>query len=287
MPNGVEERSGRETRLLVLVVIVSIAVLLILARFRFPAADLATVTPAPNPLERLAAQAPLEDVTTAVAGVLQKITPWIVVARLDPAARAAIGEPAAETGRGAAPAGSRAGAGQAGAAGEAAALRRGMQPQWLPAVRLRADLAVLAWPPDVVLGGVLGFADVPSAVPADPVTGFAFIRLTADGMPGTVAISDASPAFTFVTVVEAGRGGVSARPVFIGRLDAVEMPPLSSFVLAVAGDPGLSPGDVLFTLEGQFIGLAVRHEDGTAIVQPRALLAAAEALVGAGDHGTS
>lgn len=251
---GREERPGRESRLLMLVVLVAIIVLMVLARFRFPAADLTTMTPVANPLERLAARAPLEDVTEAVSGVLQKVTPWLAVVQLEPPGEALEGTPPSD----------------APDPPEATPLG------WVPAVRVSDDLAVFGRDGQVTAGAVLDEVDRPLVIEPAVDSGFAFVPLAPGTVPASLMPSDDLPAFSFVVAVEAGRGGLSARPLFLGRLDPVEFPPVSSFVLVAAGDPGLSPGDVLFTFSGQFVGLVIAHDRGLAIVPPRALSAAAE-----------
>ena len=94
MTNGLQERWGRETRLLVLIVVVSLAVLLVLARFRFPAASI-DVAPsaAPSPLANLVSRAAFEDLAEAMASTATRVAPRVVVVRVTAV------RPTARTGR--------------------------------------------------------------------------------------------------------------------------------------------------------------------------------------------
>jgi hypothetical protein len=75
-------RNSRETRLLLVTIAVSVGVLLLLARFRFPEgpAD-QTVTPAPAPLERLAARAAYDELASIMADLERRITPRVTIVR--------------------------------------------------------------------------------------------------------------------------------------------------------------------------------------------------------------
>src|SRR4051812_10770267 len=85
MPNGAEERSGREIRLLLLVVAVALAALLVLARFRFPAAEIATVVPAPAPLQPLSARVGYDDLAGAISEASARVLPSFVTVEIGPA----------------------------------------------------------------------------------------------------------------------------------------------------------------------------------------------------------
>src|SRR5215831_15672181 len=81
-----EEPSGRETRLLAIVIVVSIAVLLLLARFRFPSARLADVTPAQGPLVGLAARAPFDEMAMAMQSLVDRVSPVMAIVQIAPIA---------------------------------------------------------------------------------------------------------------------------------------------------------------------------------------------------------
>jgi hypothetical protein len=124
--NGIDERTGRETRLLVLVVIIALGVLVVLARFRFPGSDIGSMSPSPGPLAGLAARATFDDMAETIAGLLKRVSPSIVIVRLEP-----IEVPAPP------------------ARGSAAAPRQAPppaplpEPRLQPALRVRSDLALV------------------------------------------------------------------------------------------------------------------------------------------------
>jgi serine protease Do len=83
-PKGAEP-SGRETRLLLATIAVSVAVLVLLARFRFPQENgQETATPAPAPLERLAASATYEELAAVMADLERRLAPRLTVVRVQP-----------------------------------------------------------------------------------------------------------------------------------------------------------------------------------------------------------
>ena len=81
--NGVDERTGRDGRLLALVIVVSLAVLLLLARFRFPATDGVAPAPAPGPLERLTARSTYDDLAATIANIVQRARSTVAVLQLN------------------------------------------------------------------------------------------------------------------------------------------------------------------------------------------------------------
>jgi hypothetical protein len=249
--NGSEERTGRETRLLLLVVFVAVAVLLVLARFRFPETPLTTVAPTPGPLERLAVRSSYDDLGRAIALIVDRVGRSVVVLRLEPA----VGEPG---GRGdAAPASS--GAEPAATTGPASPVRLAA------AVRVRPDLALAHVPAGWRLTG-----DAPIAT--DPARSIALVRVPAErGIGGVPDALDGFAGFRYVAAVEPAIGGPTARPVFLGRIDATTDPswPASPFVLG--GDVNVGPGTLLFALDGRFIGLVAATPAGRALVPPSTL----------------
>jgi hypothetical protein len=238
--NGSDERTGRETRLLLLVVVVAITVLLVLARFRFPEADLTAVAPTPGPLERLAVRSNYDDLGRSIALIVDRLGSAVVVLRLEAATPAA-------------PAPASPAAGQ--------------EPVHLTAgVRVR---------PDVVFAHVPDGMRVTGATPpiaADPKRGFVLMRIAPDEPGGRVPEPfDGFAGFRYVAVVEPALGGPTARPMFVGRLDAVTDPawPASPFVLG--GPPDIPTGALLFGLDGRFIGWVARTPAGPAVIPPATL----------------
>ncbi len=126
------------------------------------------------------------------------------------------------------------------------------------ALRLHDDVAV------VLLDHAEGQAVV---IARDAVTGLAVLRLT----PGPAApIAQAwprreptLPRFVMQTMVSAT--GTSLVPVIVGALTPTEAPLWSGALWLPNTVSQLVPGAFLFTLEGEWIGLVVRHHDGLAI----------------------
>lgn len=253
-----DEHRGRETRLLLLVIVIALSVLFVLAKFRFPEAERTVVVPpSPGPLERLAARDRLEDVGGTVQGLTGRLAPWLSVVRTDPP------PPPKPRSRGAPPV-------EPGAS------------HWLTAVRVRPDLGLV----HVEAGRTIGFAidgSFPVAtVATDDAREVALLKLPFSEGLTLPAPFETFEGFSYVAVIEASAGGVSARPVFLGRLDRQSDPRWSDPVLVLAGRPGVMPGDLVFSFGGLFIGVVIRHADGMAIVPPSALEAAVTALLGGG-----
>jgi len=186
-----EERSGRETRLLALVIVVALAALLMLARFRFPAADLADVRPAQGPLERLVARSTYEDLAASVANLVQRVSSAVVVLQIQSLA------PDPATGA------------------------RGVAPEPPPAVtrlvpgaRMAGDLALVHVPSGFQVTGGQGLAVPVEVLRADQDLELALVRA-----PSVLEITsvlanpfEGFPGFSYVGVVEAAIGGVTAKP---------------------------------------------------------------------------
>jgi hypothetical protein len=254
-----DEHRGRETRLLLLVIVIALSVLFVLARFRFPEADrsVVVVPPSPGPLERLAARDRLDDVGGTIQGLTQRVAPWLTLVRTDPPA------PLKTRGRG------------------APAVEPG-EPHWLSAVRVRPDLGLVHVAAGRTVGFVVDAAFAVQTVATDEAREVALVKLPFSEGLTLPAPFDGYEGFSYVTVIEASAGGISARPVFLGRVDRQSDPRWSDPVLVVAGRPGVMPGDLVFSFGGLFIGLAIQHADGLAIVPPSALEAAVTALLGGG-----
>ena len=83
---------------------------------------------------------------------------------------------------------------------------------------------------------------------------------------------------TYVVVAEGTAAGVTFRPVFIGSADRFSDARWTRPLLAVSGSPLTTPGSLVFSLGGQFIGPAVLGADGTL-----AVAAAAEVMAAVGE----
>jgi len=72
---------------------------------------------------------------------------------------------------------------------------------------------------------------------------------------------------------------ISLQPLFVGSLAPIETPQWAGSVWALPMDASVSPGALLFTEQGELVGVVVQSDASLAIVPARVLLAAAERLL--------
>jgi S1-C subfamily serine protease len=247
----------RETRLLVLTVLISGAVLGLLAQFRFPEQTRAETIP--QPLEQIAARATYDELAAIVGRVQPRVAPSLVVLR---AARHA-----ASTGR---------------TLRDVAATSTADAPFFVPALRVRADIVVARLDADVHVHAVVGDdAAVPLVLSTDPLRGIALVRVPAPP-EGTAwqwrpTPSVATP--SYVAAVEGTRGGVTLRPLFLGRSDRFQEPRWAAPLLALGAAPVTAEGAFIVAFDGTVLGMAIAASGGAAVVPAEALAAAADALL--------
>ena len=240
-PDAVQQRGGRETRLLLVTIAVSIGVLLLLSRFRFPeqAAE-PLATPAAAPLDRLAARAAYDELASTMADLERRLTGSIAVLAVQPhresggfvvaprltADRAAVLLRAGESLPGETPGTSR-----------------------VIAADLARELAVVAVPPD------------PGAI----VT-------PREGPPR------AGP--RYAVAIEGTADGLTLRPVYIGKTSTLQDERTATPMLVLAGLQSPVPqGSALFSLDGIFIGLVTGGGPVTTVLPADFLRATAERAV--------
>ncbi|MGE5835581.1 MAG: hypothetical protein ACM4AI_13945 [Acidobacteriota bacterium] len=271
--NGTDERSGRETRLLVLVIVVSLAVLLLLAQFRFPPVGLTAGPPTPGPLDKLAARATYDDLAAAIAAVVQRVESSIVIVQVDsPPPEEKEKERGKERGRE-----------KTSPAPSAPAL----SPRLLPAIRLRPDIALVHVPAGMRVSPAQGFSGPTAVFATDPKREIALVRVaplpeSATGLPSAF---ERFPGFSYVAVIEAAMGGPSARPAFIGRLDTSVDDRWQPSPLLIGGASEASAGSLLFAVDGRLIGMVLPQFGTLAVVSPAALNAVVTELGGGGTNG--
>ena len=229
---------GRETRLLVVTIAVSVGVLLLLARFRFPdEPSLQPADPAPAPLERLAARAAYDELASTMADLERRITPRVVVLRVE----------------------SEAGAG------------------FTVAPRVTPDRAVAVTTPGQTVTAAEGSAaDVISrdvnrdlTVLSLPRAEDAVVTPRTGGLrsgPGYVVAVEGSPSGATLRPLYVGRMGSSQDPrtgTPLVTLSALQYP--------------LTRGAAVFSLDGAFIGLVAEPGPTASIVTAEFLRGAAEA----------
>jgi hypothetical protein len=253
--NDVQERWGRETRLLVLIVVVSLAVLLILARFRFPSANLDVAPPAPSPLANLAGRAAFQDLADTMVTLFGRVSPRVAVVRLEttlevpaPAARGARPEPPAQP----------------------------VYVAFAAALRVRPDLAVVHVPSGMHVASLLGSAAPAEVVAADAARELALVRIPlADDLRSDTATEGFS-GFAYVGVVGATASGPGIEPLFVGRTGVVPDPRWPAGLIALS-QTGPADGSLLFAIDGRLVGLVVRGPEGTPAVVPSSVI---EVVVG-------
>jgi hypothetical protein len=72
---------------------------------------------------------------------------------------------------------------------------------------------------------------------------------------------------------------ISLQPAFIGSLAPIETPQWAGPVWALPTDAAVAPGALLFTEQGELVGIVAQSDAGRAIVPARLLLASAERLL--------
>lgn len=256
--NGIEPRSGRETRLLVLVVGVAVAVLLLLARWRYPESALSVVTPSAAPLASLAARATFDEMTGTMADVLARVSPLTVVVPFEPVKAEA---PARRSVRGVP---------DAPAADEPVTTMLG--------VRVRRSVAIVYAREGMAPRGADG---TPLEIVAhDPSRNVMLVRVSdAAAEPDTLSASVRTfPGLSYMAAVDATSVGPSIQPVFVGRPDTVVDPRWSHPLVPASNIQGLTPGVFVFALTGRLAGLVVATAAGPMIVPAPALETLVQAL---------
>jgi hypothetical protein len=242
-----ETRVSRDTRLLILVIAVAIVVLFVLALLRFPKAEVRLSTVTPAGLDRLAAQSNYDDLASAVQTTLQSVEPSLVVVDVDGV-----------------PDGSK-------------------QPEQRRAlaIRLRDGLAIGPLPVNFKIADPSGPLDGPQVKVIQPARGLMIAALTTESAPArTASVVRDFPGYAYVAVVELAKGGPTATPMFIGRVDAQNDPRWGSDLLVPGGSATLPVGSFVFLLDGRFVGLVVKMPEGPPAIAPAALVSASLDLMG-------
>jgi len=234
---------SRETRLLVVTITLSVLVLVLLSRFRFP--DPPPITSAlPAPLERLAARATYDELAAIVGDVQRRIAPSLVVLQTR--------EPSS--------AGSRT------LSDILNASPTGADQRHVPALRVSPTTAIAAIPPDTQVLGVVGQAidaSPPRIIAMDRIRQLALVELPAGDTDASSSLSIGellAPAY--VIVVEGTRAGLSVRPLFVGSSDQFDDPRWDRPLFAISSVPLTSPGALIFSTDGRFLGSSL-VEGGT------------------------
>jgi hypothetical protein len=236
-------RLSRETRQLLLTAFVAVLTLWILARVRFPDRPPAA-NPVPPILEQLTGPTTFADLAARVAELREQLADSLVSFVFT----------RAET--------------QAAAAG---AVKRTV------ALRIRDDIAVT-----VVAPGNHRTASVASGVVAeDRGSGLVLVSTPVNTRPRV-------PIFwsprdlqqpRYVLAASTSLADISLQPAFIGSLAPVETSQWTEPVWALPLDAAIAPGALLFTEQGELVGVVAQCDTGLAVVPARVLLASAERLL--------
>jgi membrane-associated protease RseP (regulator of RpoE activity) len=248
----------RESRLLLVTIAVSATVLLLLAQLRFP--EPPAVAAPTAPLERLAARASFEDLATRVAQVETGIAQNLVVLRLAP-----------ETD----PAPSRLADILTARDASATGVRH------VPALRLDATTGLAAIPPHSRITGIIGepASGTAGIVAADSIRGIARVRLPERPVRPIRQRSLAdlrTP--TYVVAVEGTQAGLTVRPVFLGRSERFQSPRWERPLLPLGGVL-VTPGALIFTLDGEFLGCVIADAGTPAIAGAGDVVQVVESLL--------
>jgi serine protease Do len=248
-------RSGfsRETRLLAATIAVSFVVLLVLSRFRFPAT---TGDPrdgsAAQPLARFAARAAFDDLSLAIRELSGRVNGSLLVVR-------SVVHGADD---------------QSGRVGEQTV-------RYLPALRVRDDVAVVLIPPAATVDAVLGVPGPVTIVARDPVRGLTLVRVPSSSAQVLTIREGQQPlaAPGYVAVAEANAAGTSLRPIFVGRSDGVGDPRWDTPLITIGRGAAADVGAPVFTLEGRLAGLLTSAEGDPALVPAEVVMASVDRLL--------
>lgn len=251
-------RVSRESRLLLLTVGVCAVVLLLMARLRFPQPSPTVDASAPAPLERLAARASYDALAADIQRVEPMIAPNLIVLRVAPQLASAPHD-----------------------------LRDVLAPPDSPSVvrhvaalRISADAAVAVIDSGTRIDGIVGpsTSGTAAVLAIDPVRRIARVRVPNAAVAELPQVPLASlPTPLYVVVVEGTQAGVTLRPVFLGRGDRFGSSRWSRPLMPLGGI-AVTPGALLFSLAGEFIGTVVIENGAPAIAGARDVLETGERL---------
>jgi len=236
-------RLPRETRRLLLTAFVAVLTLWVLARVRFPERP-AAPNPVPPILDQLTGPPTFAELAARVGELRARLSDslvTLVLVRDD--TRASDGGP----------------------------MQRSV------GLRIRDDLAVTVLAPATQRAG----AAPPGVVAEDRASGLMLVETamkTRPQLPIFWSPRDLQQP-RYLLASSASPEDISLQPTFIGSLAAIETPQWAGPVWALPMDVAVSPGALLFTEQGELVGVVVQSDAGSAIVPARVLLAAAERLL--------
>lgn len=252
---------SRETRLLAATIAVSVLVLLVLGRFRFPTGTEGGVDAVQTqPLARLASRAAFDDLSLAITQLNSRVAPSLVVLRLStPSGLQGAGVPRPAT-------------------------------SFVPAIRVRDDVALTRLPRTARVEGIVGAPGAVSVVGADPVRELALVRIPSQPAQVLAVREGSAPLASpgYVAMASASRTGVALQPLFVGRSDVQPDPRWDAPLLTLGPGSRAEAGAPVFTLDGRLAGLATTaDEEGVVLLVPAdQLMASVEQLLAGGVTAT-
>jgi PDZ domain-containing protein len=235
-------RLSRETRRLLLTALVAVLTLWALARVRFPDRP-PTPNPVPPILGQLTGSPTFADLAARVGELRVQLSDSLVpVVLVDDRADGNLPTPR----------------------------------ERMAALRIQDDLAVTLMPPAPSRPGTpLG------VVAEDRGSGLTLIQTAVTTRPAVPIFWSPrdldQPRYVLASSTSART--VSLHPAFIGSLAPMEIAQWTGAVWALPTDVAITPGAVLFSEQGELIGLAARYDAGLVVVPARMLLASAEQLL--------
>jgi PDZ domain len=145
------------------------------------------------------------------------------------------------------------------------------------ALRIRDDLAVTVVAPAMRRAG----AAPPGVIAEDRGSGLMLVETatkTRPQLPIFWSPRDLQQP-RYVLASSASPEDISLQPAFIGSLAPIETPQWEGSIWALPIDAAVAPGALLFTEQGELVGVVVQSDAGPAIVPARVLLASAERLL--------
>jgi hypothetical protein len=141
-----------------------------------------------------------------------------------------------------------------------------------PALRIRPDAAAVllqAGEPEALASRLLAF---------DPATALALVQVqrSATAPPVVPWIPARAESPRYVMMTTASRAGVALQPLFVSALTSVPTPAWSGPLYLMPRGADIPPGALLFSVEGELVGMAVVEGDRVAIVPGDILLADAQ-----------
>ena len=149
-----------------------------------------------------------------------------------------------------------------------------VSPRRLAALRVGPDRALVHLPAG---GRILSVAGTPPAaadVILDAAHDLAIVRTPIATTSATELSSGVEPwaGFSYIVAFDGARGGLNARPAFVGRVDPINESRWPAPLSAIGATTGVNPGALIYAMDGRFLGMAfAANGDGISIVPPAAL----------------